>query len=111
MRIFSNYDGNYQATALSVLLPAVLGVRTGLAADFNVVNNGATRYVINGVHDPTLTLRRGRTCTFSIAASGHPFWIKTNAVTGATAAYKDGVTGNGTANGTLTFAVPLNAPN
>jgi plastocyanin len=81
------------------------------AADFVVGNSGATDYVINGANDPTLTLVRGQTYTFSLNASGHPFWIKTNAMTGTTAAYNAGVTGNGTAIGTLTFAVPFSAPN
>lgn len=80
------------------------------AGVFNVVNSGLSDYVINGVADPTLTLYRGRTYTFNINASGHPFWIKTNAVTGTGSAYNDGVTGNGTSVGTLTFTVPTNAP-
>ncbi len=80
------------------------------AADFNVVNSGFSDYVINGAADPTLTLERGRTYSFAVAAPGHPFWIKTSRVTGTGSAYNTGVTGNGVQSGTLTFAVPLNAP-
>ena len=80
------------------------------AVDFSVSNNGFTDYVINGVNDPTLNLVRGRTYTFSISASGHPFWIKTAAVTGTGSAYSNGVSGNGTQVGTLTFSVPSDAP-
>lgn len=83
---------------------------SAMANSFTVVNSGASDYLINGVADPTLTLYRGRTYSFSINASGHPFWIKTNAVTGTGSAYNDGVTGNGTQVGTLTFTVPTNAP-
>jgi hypothetical protein len=84
---------------------------SGVAADFNVGNNGFSDYVINGVNDPALTLVRGRTYTFAIATPSHPFWIKTNAVTGTGAGYYNGVTNNGIGSGTLTFAVPANAPN
>ncbi|HOX55277.1 MAG TPA: hypothetical protein P5205_01955 [Candidatus Paceibacterota bacterium] len=96
---------------LFLVLPGILVAQRGAGADFNVVNNGISDYRINGVNDPTLTLIRGQTYSFAIAATGHPFWIKTNAVTGTTAAYNSGVTGNGIDNGTLTFSVPLNAPN
>ena len=99
-----------QKRLLVVVLAGLLTSLSAGAADFSVVNSGATAYVINGTNDPTLTLLRGQTYTFSIAATGHPFWIKTNAVTGTAAAYNSGVTGNGTQNGTLTFAVPWDAP-
>lgn len=82
-----------------------------LANVFSVINSGFSDYVINGVADPSLTLYRGRAYVFNINASGHPFWIKTNAVTGTGSAYTNGVTGNGTDVGTLTFVVPTNAPN
>lgn len=91
----------------SVLLLAALRAD---AADFAVVNSGATDYVIDGVNDPTLTLVRGQTYTFAINASGHPFWIKTTATTGIGNSYSTGVTNNGTDNGILTFAVPYEAP-
>jgi hypothetical protein len=78
---------------------------------FTVVNNGASAYIINGSDNPTLTLERGRTYVFDINASGHPFYIMTGSgaytVDGQ---YNTGVTGQGTQTGTLTFAVPNNAP-
>jgi hypothetical protein len=77
---------------------------------FNVTNSGASAYIINGNSNPTLTLYEGQTYTFNIAATGHPFWIKTTPVTGTGNAYNDGVTNNGVANGTITFTVPYNAP-
>jgi hypothetical protein len=96
---------------LALLLFGAIGISCGVAADFNVGNNGFSDYVINGVNDPTLTLVRGRTYTFAINTPSHPFWIKTNAVTGNTASYTNGVANNGTGSGTLTFAVPVSAPN
>ena len=75
-----------------------------------VTNAGAGAYVINGSSNPSLTLQRGVTYRFQVSASGHPFWIKTAAVTGTGSAYSTGVTNNGTDNGTVVFNVPLDAP-
>jgi hypothetical protein len=77
---------------------------------FNVTNSGASAYIINGASNPTLNLSEGQTYTFNIAATGHPFWIKTTPVTGTGNAYNNGVTNNGIANGTITFTVPYDAP-
>jgi len=67
---------------------------------FNVTNNGSGNYVINGQSNPTLSITEGQTYTFNISATGHPFWINTVNSTGTGNAYNDGVTNNGTANGT-----------
>ena len=77
---------------------------------FTVTNSGNGAYVIDGSNNPTLNLLRGFTYTFNINASGHPFYIKTSQTTGTGNQYTSGVTGNGTQSGTLTFAVPYNAP-
>ena len=58
-----------------------------------------------------LTLERGSTYTFRLLADGHTFWIKTVQGPGDLNAYNDGVTNNGAYRGTITFAVPLDAPN
>jgi len=74
--------------------------------------NGLTDYIIDGQLDPTLTLQRGVTYRFVVTAVGHPFDIKTNHTTTASGRYNNGVTGQGASSGsTLTFAVPLDAPN
>lgn len=96
--------------ALVVLAWVALWAAPSFANTFGVVNSGATAYVINGASNPNLTLYRGRTYTFNLSASGHPFWIKTVQGTGTGNAFTSGVTGNGTSVGTLTFAVPTNAP-
>ena len=77
---------------------------------FKVVVKDFPAYFIDENQNPELTLKRGVTYTFELKASGHPFWIKTKNSTGKVNAYDAGVTGNGTERGTLTFAVPANAP-
>ena len=77
---------------------------------FKVVTGASPLYAINGIENPAITLKRGVTYTFELKATGHPFWIKTQNSTGIANAYTDGVTGNGTERGTLTFNVPANAP-
>jgi hypothetical protein len=84
-----------------------------LAADFDVTmgsDSGGFRWNINGQLSPTLTLTRGQTYTFAINAPNHPFDIKTAQVTGTASQWTNGVTGEGTTSGTLTFAVPSTAP-
>jgi len=83
--------------------------------NFTVTADGTNNYVFNGggttnLSDPTLYLARGQTYTFSISTTGSPFYIKTSATTGTNNAYTDGVTGNGTDSGTITFTVPQDAP-
>ena len=77
---------------------------------FKVVTGASPVYSINGKDNPDLTLKRGVTYTFELKATGHPFWIKTVNSTGVANAYTNGVTGNGVERGTLTFAVPADAP-
>ncbi len=62
-------------------------------------------YVVNGVQGATLSLTQGHTYTFSINAPGHPFYISDNPVggSGTTGEVTDGVTGNGTEVGLLTY--------
>jgi hypothetical protein len=84
----------------------VTGART-----YTVTNVGSGAYSIDGSSNPTLNLLRGFTYQFSVSASGHPFWIQT--VSGAYSSgniYSSGVTNNGTQVGTITFAVPYDAP-
>ncbi|AVP98022.1 hypothetical protein C7S18_12775 [Ahniella affigens] len=75
-----------------------------------VVNSGFTAFSLNTMLNPTLTVVRGCSYTFNITASGHPFLIKSVQGTGAGNAYNDGVSGNGTQSGTLTWTVAANAP-
>jgi hypothetical protein len=78
---------------------------------FAVTNAGFADYVINGFNDPPLTVVRGCSYTFNVNAPGHPFLIKTVQGTGVVNSYNDGVVGNGTANGVITWDVSMAAPN
>ena len=77
---------------------------------YTVTNSGAGDYLIAGAADPTLTLVKGATYYFSVNAPGHPFWIKTEQVTGTGSNYTSGVTNNGVDSGIVTFSVPFDAP-
>ena len=78
---------------------------------YAVVNSGFSAYVFNGISNPAITLFRGFTYQFNAAIVGnHPFWIKTVQGNTSLNAYTNGVTGNGITTGTVTFAVPTNAP-
>lgn len=83
--------------------------------EFAVTNNGSGAYRFNGGgtendDNPTLYLQRGQTYNFNINASGHPFYIKTVNSTGTSNQFNDGVTGQGAETGTVTFTVPMDAP-
>lgn len=77
-----------------------------------ITNSGNTSYTIGGRNDPIINLIRGNTYTFTVSASGHPFYIQTQGGGyNASYVYTTGVLGNGANNGTtLTFSVPYNAP-
>lgn len=79
---------------------------------FTVTNNGVGSYSVNGAANPTITLKRGTKYTFNINSNGHPFYIQTSGNGyNVNNLYFLGVTGAGTQVGTLTFTVPINAPN
>ena len=79
--------------------------------NFNITNSGSGQYVIDGVaNNPSISLLKGLSYTFTVNASGHPFWIKTAQNTGTGDAYSTGVTNNGTESGVISFDVPSNAP-
>jgi hypothetical protein len=83
--------------------------------NFDIVNNGSLAYSFSGqgltnFDNPNIVLERGKTYTFSISATSHPFYIKTSRVTGSSQQYVSGITNNGIDSGTITFEVPLSAP-
>jgi len=82
-----------------------------ITINFTVTNSGAGAYLINGASNPTLTVIRGLTYTFTINASGHPFWIQTTiGAYNAGTVYSNGVTNAGTQVGTITWKVSNDAP-
>lgn len=100
---------NVENTATAAYAKANTNISSNLT--LTVTNSGVGAYLIDGSSNPTVTLYRGVTYTFSINASNHPFYIQT--VSGAYSSgnvYTSGVTGGGTQVGTLTFTVPLDAP-
>lgn len=69
-------------------------------------------FIVDGVSKPVLNFTRGSRYTININASGHPFYFQTSGLTyNAQNVYTTGVTGSGTAVGTIIFQVPYNAPN
>ena len=82
--------------------------------------NGTSDYVFSGdgfptsQNDPTLYLIRGQTYKFTNNTGGHPFRIQsTGATAGGGTAYNNGGTNQdatGATNQTLTFVVPMDAP-
>ena len=80
-------------------------------ATFTVTNQGLGAYIIDGQTNAPLQLTRGETYIFNINAAGHPFLLKTVQGNGVGNQFNSGVTGNGTQTGTLSFTVPLDAPN
>ena len=91
------------------------GEENAEAINFDVTNVGASAYIFNSegmenVENPDLTLKRGQTYTFTVDASGHPFFIKTIQGTSTSNAYSSGVTNNGDQDGVVTFEVPMDAP-
>ena len=84
------------------------------SADYTITvgNNGSSDYTLSGTdrngavsgNDPALAFNNGDVVDFVVSASGHPFWIKTAAVTG-TGSQATGVTNGGTESGTVRWIV------
>ncbi len=85
---------------------------------YTITNNGFSAYIINNtitsVSNGPITVFRNRRYTLNINASGHPFQIQT--VLGDPPGYSPGnvystgITGLGTASGTITWTVASNTP-
>lgn len=106
----SSSDGGGSSSSSGSSTTAADPCDAGDGPDFTVTNSGAVDYVIDGVNDPALVVVRGCSYTFDVSAPGHPFFIKTAAVTGVGSAYNDGVANNGTSSGLITWDVPMAAP-
>lgn len=95
-----------------ILLVAAPVVSRAQTTSYAVTNFGTSAYRFdNATNNPTLTFERGKTYVFNVNAPGHPFYIKTQRVTGTGSQYTNGVTGNGATGTAVTFVVPMNAPN
>jgi hypothetical protein len=84
---------------------------TGMGQNFRFTAANSLAYFVNGSYpNTTITLTRGQTYYFDVAAPSHPLWIKTDPVIGTGNAYSTGVVNNGAGNGRVSFQVPFTAP-
>ena len=107
-----NSTVTYVANENTVYTDALVELHSPSSGDiqFNVINNGNTEWILDGQSNPTITLVRNRSYTFSVVAIGHPFFIKTSPVGGGASLFETGVTNNGTDAGNVVFDVPTSAP-
>lgn len=117
-----NGGANTTIQRLSVSVPSTVSSPTLTApttVTYNVsfVNPGAYTFTGAAAGDNVNLgpLYRGGTYTFSVNASGHPFYLTTDNGTNFSTAtyfgeYTSGVTNSRTQSGNLTFTVPANAP-
>lgn len=118
--------GAISGTIQTLNNPTITGVVTANDAEiytqFDIINNStsAYQYQATGIgftqntDNPVIYLVRGKKYHFNLNASGHPFYIKKPEAgigsVGVSLLYQDGVEGQGTQVGILTFKVPFNAP-
>jgi hypothetical protein len=96
------------AIAATLLAVAIAPARA--ATTIAVTNQGTTAYLFDGAGpNITLNLGRGQTYVFQVNATGHPFHIATAPGLPVTDFVDPGLTGNGTASGTVTFTVPASS--
>jgi len=107
-RMLSGYALNFTRDPINAKLPPVTQAYSDRT--YTVTTSGSTAYLIDGIPNDTLDLKRGFTYTFNLSAVDHPFFIKTTATIGANDQYNSGVTNNGTQTGVITFVVPTDAP-
>ena len=104
--------------AQSFLFVLVVGVadlaaaKNALAATtINVTNQGMTAWLFDGgTPNQTLTLTRGTTYNFVVNAPGHPFHITSVPGLPAEDLVDAGLSGNGTASGTVTLTPSASTP-
>jgi hypothetical protein len=61
--------------------------------------------------NPEIYLQRGQNYRFDVNSGGFPFYIKSQPTADLNNLYQDGVDGNGSQVGIVTFKVPFNSPN
>jgi subtilisin family serine protease len=85
----------------------------------SVTSSGSSNYVLTGSdingsfnaqNDPTIEVYQGNVLEFTLSVSGHPFWIKTAAVTGTGSTVTSGVIRNGFESGVCTWDTTGVAP-
>jgi len=97
------YFGDVLVIALGLTLTAQAAAQT----TFTVTGVCCSSYTIDGQQDPTLTVVRGQTYSFTLVNCAiHPFHIQSTSGIGGTA-YPN-VQNNGGTSGTVTLTVPIN---
>ena len=101
--------------ALCVLLIGLVDLNNpktaNAAVTINVTNQAMTAWLFNGASpNGTLTLTRGQTYLFVVNAPGHPFHITTVPGLPPQDLVDAGLSGNGTASGTVTFTPSASTP-
>jgi len=101
--------------ALCVLLIGLVDLNNpreaNAAVTINVTNQAMTAWLFNGATpNGTLTLTRGQTYMFVVNAPGHPFHITTVPGLPPQDLVDAGLSGNGTASGTVTFTPSASTP-
>ena len=109
-----------QRISISVPATVIPPTLTAPSVSYTVTNSGSGAYTFSGSakgDNPNIgPFYRGGTYTININASGHPFYFTTDNGTNFAAGtyfgeYTTGVTGSRTDVGTITFTVPVDAPN
>lgn len=117
---FNGYINVHQSAnnLATIIAQGNIGANDGNSniVNYNITNTGSSSYIFNGGGltngiNPSLTLQRGKTYSFTVNSPGHPFLIKTVQTTGSANAFNNGITNNGASSGVITFTVPSNAPN
>ena len=81
------------------------------AVTINMTNQGMSAWLFNGANpNETLTLTRGQTYMFVVDAPGHPFHITSVPGLPVQDLVDPGLSGNGTASGTVTFTPSTSTP-
>lgn len=112
---FINYQ-NYYWLPYGPAPIEISGIQQGFETTFTVglVDEDDNYAYVFGtdalVRNPTITLYRGQTYTFEITAPNNPFTIKTSRVAGELEKYINGVSASSVQSGTITFTIPLDAP-
>ena len=101
---------NNRFSIFAAMLLALIFVTPTYADDAIKITTRGPAFFVNDAFQPAISLKRGVTYSFEVDTPGHPFWIKTNESYGKGDAYANGVTGNGATSGTVTFKVPVDAP-
>lgn len=92
---------------------AIAGQARSIISTYKVRTAEQSVYILypDGLtNNPEITLYRGQTYKFEINAPRDGFNIRTSFIEGSISNYNKGVTNNGIEVGTLTFEVPLDAP-